>query len=28
VGIGLIALITLGFIYAVAAAIRKPRTKP
>ena len=28
VGMGLIVLITLGFIYAVAAAIRKPRTKP
>lgn len=28
VGIGLIVLITLGFIYAVVAAVRKPRTKP
>ena len=28
VGIGLIALITLGFVYAVVAAVRKPRTKP
>ena len=27
VGIGLIVLITLGFIYAVVAAVRKPRTK-
>lgn len=28
VGIGLIVLITLGFIYAVVAAVRKPRAKP
>jgi uncharacterized membrane protein len=28
VGIGLIVVITLGFIYAVVAAVRKPRTKP
>jgi len=27
-GIGLIVLITFGFIYAVVAAVRKPRTKP
>jgi len=27
VGIGLIVLITLGFVYAVVAAVRKPRTK-
>jgi uncharacterized membrane protein len=28
VGIGLIVLITLGFVYAVVAAVRKPRTRP
>jgi len=28
VGIGLIVLITLGFIYAVVAALRKPKTSP
>jgi len=28
VGIGLVVLITLGFIYAVVAAVRKPRAKP
>jgi uncharacterized membrane protein len=27
VGIGLIVLITLGFVYAVVAAVRKPRSK-
>jgi uncharacterized membrane protein len=27
VGIGLIVLITLGFVYAVVAAVRKPRAK-
>jgi len=28
VGIGLIVLITLGFVYAVVAAVRKPRARP
>lgn len=28
VGIGLIALITLGFVYAVVAALRKPKARP
>ena len=28
VGIGLIVLITFGFVYAVVAAVRKPKTKP
>ena len=28
VGIGLIVLITFGFIYAVVAALRKPKTSP
>jgi uncharacterized membrane protein len=27
IGIGLIVLITLGFVYAVVAAVRKPKTK-